>query len=299
VTWDLHRALDGSATVSKRSPVARRAGGTGDEPRPLPAEDTGEARNSTVDRALRVLEAFLAEENEIGVLELSRQLDLDKSVIHRILSTLVARRFLEQDPTTRRYRVGLRMWELGQRYLAGQFLRDIAEKELARMIVDYPFATGYLGQLDGGDIVVVSTIRGPGPINLYIDPGTRMIAEQTTTGRTLLAYLPPLKAEQLLTRRRAVGGTTRPYPPLEEVKAELARIRERGYAETRGAYNPGVTTVAVALCDPQGSPLLSLSVDYLMAPETEGLAEVLPGEMQKVVQRIERVIQAAAPDITD
>lgn len=282
--------------MSKRNPVGPRVGGTGDEPRPLPAEEAGESRNSTVDRALRVLEAFLADDGEIGVLELSRQLDLDKSVIHRILSTLVARRFLEQDPTTRRYRVGLRMWELGQRYLAGQFLRDIAEKELARMIVEYPFATGYLAQLDGGDIVVVSTIRGPGPINLYIDPGTRMIAEQTTTGRTLLAYLPLQKAEQLLTRRRAAGGNLRPLMSLEDVKADLARIRERGYAETRGAYNPGVTTVAVALCDAQGTPLLSLSVDFLMAPETEGLGEILPAELQKVVQRVERVIQAAAPD---
>lgn len=283
--------------MPKRNPVVRRVGASGDEPRPLPTEESaGEARNSTVDRALRVLEAFLAEDSELGVLELSRQLDLDKSVIHRILSTLVARRFLEQDPETRRYRVGLRTWELGQRYLAGQLIRDIAEKELAHMIVDYPFATGYLGQLDGGDIVVVSTIRGPGPINLYIDPGTRMIAEQTTTGRALLAYLPPLKAEQLLVRRRAAGGSTRPFPELDDVKAELARIRERGYAENRGAYNPGVTTVAVALCDAQGTPMLSLSVDFLLAPETDGLAETLPGELQKVLQRIERVVKAASSD---
>jgi DNA-binding IclR family transcriptional regulator len=249
-----------------------------------------------VDRALRVLEAFLGEDTQIGVLELSRQLGLDKSVIHRILSTLVARRFLEQDPVSRRYRVGLRIWELGQRYLSGQLLKDVAEKELTRMISDHPFATAYLAQLDGGDVVVVSTIRGPGPINLYMDPGSRIIAEQTTTGRTLLAFLPPVKADQVVGRRRQAGGSARPFGPLDELKAELATIRERGYAESRGRYNPGVNTVAVALCDRDGSPILSLSVDYLTSPETEGLSRILPGQLQDCARRIERVIQAAGAE---
>jgi DNA-binding IclR family transcriptional regulator len=260
---------------------------------PVPAEPAGEARNSTVDRALRVLEAFLGEESQIGVLELSRQLGLDKSVIHRILSTLVARRFLEQDPVSRRYQVGLRIWELGQRYLAGQMLQDLAEKELTRMIAEHPFATAYLAQLDGGDVVVVSTIRGPGPLNLYMDPGSRLIAEQTTTGRTLLAFLPPVKAQQVITKRRA-GGSARPFAPMEELKAELAAIRENGYGESQGGYSPGVNTVAVVLVDRDGSPLLSLSVDYLSAPETEGLAQVLPGQLQDCARRIQRVVQASA-----
>lgn len=296
MTWGTHRAWDGNS-MAKRNPVAPRVNGSTDETRTLPPVDSGEAaRNSTVDRALRVLEAFLADEGEIGVLELSRQLDLDKSVIHRILSTLVARRFLEQDPVTRRYRVGLRIWELGQRYLAGQLLKDVAEKELSAMIGEYPFATAYLGQLDGGDIVVVSTIRGPGPINLYIDPGTRMIAEVTTTGRSLLAYLPPLRAEQLVRRRRQAGGATRPLPEFDDLKADLATIRERGYAVTSGAYNPGVTTVSVALCEADGTPVMSLSVDFLLAPETEGLIDTLPGALQAVARRVERVLHAANPD---
>jgi IclR family transcriptional regulator, KDG regulon repressor len=262
-----------------------------------PAEPPSEARNSTVDRALRVLEAFLGDEGQIGVLELSRQLGLDKSVIHRILSTLVARRFLEQDPVSRRYQVGLRIWELGQRYLAGQILKDVAEKELTRMISEHPYATAYLAQLDGGDVVVVSTIRGPGPLNLYMDPGSRLIAEQTTTGRTLLAFLPPVKAIQVVTKRRA-AGSARPFAPIEELKEELATIRENGYGESNGGYNPGVNTVAVALVDRDGSPLLSLSVDFLIAPETEGLSQILPGQLQDCARRIERVVQASAETIT-
>lgn len=255
-----------------------------------------ESRNSTVDRALRVLEAFLGEDADLGVLEIARQLDLDKSVIHRILTTLVARRFLEQDSVTRRYRVGLRIWELGQRYLSGQLLKDLAEKELTRMIADHPYATAYLGELDGGDIVVVSTLRGPGPINLYIDPGSRMVAEVTTTGRTLLAQLPPNEAERTVIRRRNKGRVERMSDGLEALQSDLAAIRERGYGVSLGQYTPGVGTIAYAVRSASGEPLMSLSVDFLVGPETESLFQTIPGELAACVAEIERVIHAGAED---
>jgi DNA-binding IclR family transcriptional regulator len=262
----------------------------------LDVDSQTEPRNSTVDRALRVLEAFLGDEEALGVLELSRQLDLDKSVIHRILSTLVARRFIEQDPATRRYRVGLRVWELGQRYMSGQLLKDVAERELTRMIAGYPYATAYLGQLDGGDIVVVSTIRGPGPINVYIDPGSRLLAELTTTGHVLLAQLAPAAAERVVTRRRQQGKLERPTNSIESLMDDLAKIRERGYGVARGHYTPGVATIAHAVVSSTGEPLLSLSVDFLVGPETDSLFESIPGELAQCAAEVERVVHSAPED---
>jgi IclR family acetate operon transcriptional repressor len=254
------------------------------------------ARNSTVDRSLRVLEAFLGEENELGVLEISRQLDLDKSVIHRILATLVGRRFLEQDPVSRRYRVGLRAWELGQRYMAGQLIEVIAERELTRMIANHPYATGYLAQLDGGDIVVSSTIRGPGPINLTIDPGTRMMAELTTTGRTMLAELDPRTVEQLVLRRRQYQPEGRDPGSLEDLQADLVEIRKRGYGVSNGRYTPGVGTVAFAVKNATGDPLVALSVDFLAGDQTKSLMTDLPGEIAECIRQIEHVLRASSDE---
>jgi DNA-binding IclR family transcriptional regulator len=254
--------------------------------------DDAEARNSTVDRALRVLEAFLVGEPELGVLELSRQLELDKSVIHRILATLVRRRFLEQDPATRRYQVGLRVWELGQRYLAGHQLEDLAEKELTRVIARHPYATAYLATLDGGDVVVLTTLRGPGPINVYIDPGTRMPAEVTATGRALLAHLPEVQMTRLVNKRRQAGLGGRAAIGLKELAKELALVRYQGYSISRGEYAPGIGTVAVAVRGGVGQPVVSLTIDFLVAPETDSLWEELPKELVASVEEIERVVNA-------
>jgi IclR family acetate operon transcriptional repressor len=253
-----------------------------------------EARNSTVDRALRVLEAFLVGEPQLGVLELSRQLDLDKSVIHRILATLVRRRFIEQDPASRRYQIGLRVWELGQRYLAGDQLEDLAEKELTKVVGRHAYASAYLATLDGADVVVVSTVRGPGPINVYIDPGTRLAAELTATGRALLAHLPEVQMARAVNKRRQAGLGGRPSVALSELGKELALIRRTGFSISRGEYVPGIGTVAVAIRGASGEPIAALSIDFLISPETEDLWTELPVELQASAEEIERVINGPA-----
>lgn len=257
-----------------------------------PGTDEGlEARNSTVDRALRVLEAFLGDESELGVLELSRQLSLDKSVIHRILATLVSRRFLEQDPVSRRYRVGLRVWELGQHYLSGRPLKETAERELRRMIAHHPFATAYVAELDAGDIVVSSTVVGPGPLNITINPGTRMMAETTTTGRTMLAQLDSKTVERIVLNRR-MNHVGRGLSSIDELLSDLAVIRERGFGIARGHYTPGVGTVAFAVRSSIGEPIIALSVDFLLGEETELLTTTLPEELAQCVEEIERIVSA-------
>jgi DNA-binding IclR family transcriptional regulator len=253
-----------------------------------------EARNSTVDRALRVLEAFLVGEPQLGVLELSRQLDLDKSVIHRILATLVRRRFIEQDPASRRYQVGLRVWELGQRYAFGRQLEDLAETELHKVVSHHPYATGYFATLDGADVVVVKTVRGPGPINVYIDPGTRLAAELTATGRALLAYVPEVQMARAVNRRRQAGLGGRATLPMKEFGRQLAQVRAQGHSISRGDYVPGIGTIATALRTANGEPIGALSIDFLIAPETEGLWTELPVELQVSTAEIERVVNVSA-----
>ncbi|MDR1426718.1 MAG: IclR family transcriptional regulator [Bifidobacteriaceae bacterium] len=262
-------------------------------PAPPAEPESSGARNTTVDRALRVLEQFLGTEGELGVLELSRQLDLDKSVIHRILVTLVHRRFLEQDPVTRRYRVGLRIWELGQRFLGGQPLQDLVLRELRGVVAERAYTTGFVARLDGGDMVLLHTVIGPGPMNITIDPGARLMAERTTTGLTFLSHLDPLEVERLVLARRATH-TGSSLDPIDRLMARLAVIRERGYGLSDGHYTPGVGTVARVVRGASGEPLVALSIDYLIGEGTEDYATTLPDALARCVAEIERVAGGTA-----
>jgi IclR family transcriptional regulator, KDG regulon repressor len=245
------------------------------------------AQNSTVDRALRVLQVFLEKGNDLGVLEIAAALDLDKSVVHRILATLVRRRFLEQDHTTRKYRVGLRVWELGRLYVSGVELEELAMERLTTLLANLSYTAGALGILDGVQVVVLTWVRGAGPFNITLEPGLRLPAALTATGRAMLAYLPAGELEALspaLLSERRQHSSIRSMPDL---LAELARIREQGYATNRGEYFPGVATVAACIRDRAGRPLLGISVEFPAVPETETLWDILPDRLSALARELE------------
>jgi IclR family KDG regulon transcriptional repressor len=246
---------------------------------------TDDAKNSTVDRALRVLDAFLTEERELGVLEIARMVELDKSVIHRILTTLVRRGFLEQNPVSRRYRVGLRAWELGQRYVAGHQLEELATAALTRVVENHPYTTGSLSVLDGADVVVLLAVRSAGPVSVYVDPGTRLPAALTASGRAVLAYA---KLDEVTVAVRGGGAAGHPRPRAAQVARDLAEIRATGHAVNRGVYFPGIATIAGCVRDSAGTPLGALSVYFPIAPETEDLFAKLPDALHDAVEEVSR-----------
>lgn len=257
------------------------------------AHEDGVAKNSTVDRALRVLEAFLVDQPDLSLADLSKLLGLDKSVIHRILGTFVRRGFLQQDPLTKRYRVGVRTWEIGQRYVASSPLAELAADVLAGTLQQRPYTTGYFATLDGDNVVILTTVRGPGPVNIYIDPGTRMPAARTATGRAMLAHLPEAQLRRLLPRLQAqLQGNGKPGSA-QELLDELDTTRGRGHAENRGQYFPGIGTVACCIRDASGAPVAALSVDFPLAPESGPLFDELPRVLQDAVGGLERSIGAA------
>lgn len=250
------------------------------------------AKNTTVDRALRVMEVFLLDDEELSLSDIARVLNLDKSVIHRILATLVRRRFIEQDSVTKRYRVGLRTWEIAQHYAASSPLEQLAEEALDGVLADHSYATGYFATLDGDEVVILKTVRGPGPINIYIDPGTRLPAALTATGRVLLAHLPASELDPIFDRlsatyqaRRAGAGETTLADLLDECRA-------RGYSINRGEYYPGIGTVAMCVRDAGGYPVAAISVDFPIAEETDALWESIPREVERAVAGLERVLSS-------
>jgi len=254
------------------------------------------AQNSTVDRALRVLQVFLALGNDLGVIDIASALDLDKSVVHRILATLVRRRFLEQDRATRKYRVGLRVWELGRLYISGFQLEELAMDRLTTLLANVPYTAGALGILDGSQVVVLNCVRGAGPFNISLEPGLRLPAAMTATGRAMLASLPHVEIEFLSDELLAGRRPNSSVQTLSDLRDELANIRTQGYATNRGEYFPGVGTVAVCVRDRSGGPLIGLSVEFPAVPETETLWDALPERLMATARSLEQSIADVMSD---
>jgi DNA-binding IclR family transcriptional regulator len=247
-------------------------------------------KNVVADRVLSVLSVFGQADGDLGVSEISRTLSLDKSVVHRILSALVEHGYVDRDPDTRRYQVGLQAWELGQRYSAVTHVTRVAQAPLERLVGELG-GTGYLCRLDGMQIVYVAVADSSGALRVHVEVGNRAHAHTTAVGKAMLATLP---ADELRARLDAAGPLPRRTPStiLEPAKLleQVEQARRDGHATNRGEHNPGVGSVGVAIRDPAGAPL-GVSVAFPMLEQFEGLWAKLPGSLKATVAEIDRLLR--------
>jgi IclR family KDG regulon transcriptional repressor len=216
---------------------------------------------SSVRSAARLLCTFTATDRELGVSELSRRLGLGKSTVHRLLTTLAAEHLIEFNPRTGRYRLGIKLYELGT-VVSSHF--ELHEA-VAMYIDDLRARTGetvHVGILDGPEVVYIERRESLRTLRHMVDyVGHRNLAHCTASGKVLLASLPDAELDRLLGEPAALKART----PLsitdpERLRLELAGVRERGYAENVGESTEDMASVAAPIHDDGGHTSAAISV---------------------------------------
>lgn len=199
----------------------------------------------SADRALALLE-FVGERGTVRFSELVADLGLPRSSAHGLVQTLVSRGWLEQDVSTRCFSLGLRAWQLGQRYLGHHDLATVAKPvmdELARELGE----TVQLARLDGVENVYIAISEGSRPMRLASSVGMRLPAHATGIGKALLGQL---DSDEV---RRRVSGVVLPsftdqtITDVDELITLIDRARLEGYALDNEEYLDGCRCVAVPL----------------------------------------------------
>ncbi len=212
---------------------------------------------TSVRNAARLLKEFSRTDRELGVSELARRLDLATSTVHRLLATLTAERLLERAPGG--YRLGLAVFDLGASVSSHLDLHEAAMPVMATL----RHTTGetvQLAVLDGLESVYIDRLESPHTVRIFARVGTRLPAPTTSTGKVLLAALPP---DELDSRLRAwVPRRATPFTIVDErtLRARLREVTERGWAENREESRVGVMSVGAPVHGADGTVLAALSV---------------------------------------
>ena len=211
---------------------------------------------STVVKTLHVLEAFSFAEPVLGVSELARKLGMGKSTVHRALSTLLEHGYVTKTPDDR-YRLGLKLHEMGQLVVSGLRLREVAHGPLERLRVECR-ETVHLAVLDGADVVFVDQMESAGLARMFNRVGRRVPAHATSSGKCLLAFNDDA-VEAVLQR-----GLRRLAPRTITTKALLAealeRVRTMGYAVSVEESEPAVASVGAPVFGRDGACIAAVSM---------------------------------------
>ena len=210
-----------------------------------------------VDSAMSILETLGAAQ-PMSLTELSRKLGLGKSSIYRLLVTLALRGYVEKDPHTDCYRLTYRLFAVGSRAAEQSGLREVAHPIMQRL-ASRTGETVNLGVLDGFRTVSIYLVESAHPLRIHMRIGG-VSAHATSTGKILLAALPPDELARRLVGRRLRSLTGRTIKSRSALQAELRRVRDQGYAIDDEECSLGLRCVGAPVRDHRGTVVAALSV---------------------------------------
>lgn len=241
----------------------------------------------SLERAFELLEMMADAGTSLGLSELSSMSGLPLPTIHRLMRTLVAQGYVRQEPS-RRYTLGPRLIHLGE--VSGRLFGTWLRPHLVHL-VGLTNETANLAMLDGDDVVFIAQASSlQHQMQMFSEPGRRVLAHCTAVGKALLAELDPDDARAILARTGMPRITSATITDPELLLAHLGVIRRQGYAVDEGEQEIGVRCFAVALRD--APSLQAISVSGPVARMTDEVAGRIVSSLFEVAGEISERIAA-------
>ncbi|WP_082233212.1 IclR family transcriptional regulator [Halobacillus massiliensis] len=241
----------------------------------------------SVDRALNILEILKEQPRGLGVTELSYRLDVSKSTVHRLLSSLLKKGFVKQDVENERYLLGLRLIEFGEIVSSRLDIRKIAAPYL-NTLAENTGETVHLVQMDQSEIVYIDKTESEATIRMFSKIGKRAPMYCTGVGKAILAYLPEQEIKRVLNEKTLKKYTENTITNKEEMISHLELIRDRGVSFDMEEHKEGINCAAAPIFNAAGEVVAGISVaGPVMRVNAEKLRK-LAQEVKKTANEISR-----------
>lgn len=237
-----------------------------------------------VGKALSLLTMLGDHPHGIVASALARQSGFPLSTAHRLLGTLVREGYAKFDPSTKHYTVGLRIFQLAQSVAVAYGFAGMTRPILEGVSAITQEAT-LLAVLDGERQLYVHTIPGPRQVSVVGEPGTHGPLHCTAVGKVLIAFSPPALREHLVSTIALDSCTAKTITARAEFRAEIERVRARGYAvadeehelEIRAISVPVFVNKEVVAAVATAAPAFRASIEQLVefVPQLEEAARSL------------------------
>lgn len=212
----------------------------------------------SVARAFAILELFDAHTTTLTAVEIAERTGLNRATAHRFCQTLTTLGYL-QDVGHRQLSPGPKALSLAQSALASWSLPELARPHLVHLQEQTGEAVN-LAVLDGTEVVYVVRLLADHLIALRLGVGSRLPAYATSLGRAILAFSPTAEVEDVLRRSDLRPLTPHTITEPEELRAELARIHQRGYALNDQELSLGLRGIAAPVLGARGTAIAAVNV---------------------------------------
>lgn len=209
---------------------------------------------AAVERAADVLSLFAStDRGKLGVTEISKELDLSKAVVHRILTSFRTKAFIELDEATRRYSLGPAALALGRAYLNQIDVRAMVHPTLVALSEESA-ETATLSIRTGWTRLYLEQVTPKREVKMVVETGTPHALHVGASGKAFLAFLSPDQQAEYFVQAGLDGAES------DSIRSAIEQVRERGYAVSFGERLQGAVAVAAPIRNRDGEPEAVVSI---------------------------------------
>ncbi len=221
--------------------------------------EAARASTQTIERAADVLTLFTEVDGaSLGVTEISKRLGLSKGVVHRILTSLRSRGFVEVHPETRRYSLGPATLALGLTHLQGIEVRELSRPVMQHLTREFR-ETATLSIRNGWSRIYIDQIVPPREVIMTVRLGHPFPLHAGGSSKVLLAALPEDDQDEYLAQPLASVTQSTITDP-DQLRRQLAKIRKDGFAITYGERQRDAGSAAAAILDHTATAVAAISL---------------------------------------
>ncbi len=243
----------------------------------------------SIDRALTILEVLSNYNDGLGVTEISQEVGLHKSTVYRLLSTLIYKDYVVQDMETNKYKITLKLFELGSRKVEGMDLLT-ASQTFTRQLMEVVNEVVHLVVRDGNEIVYIDKVEANNTIRMASTIGKRGPMYSTATGKAILANMPVDQCMDILNNSNIEVRTENTITDINTLKNQLIEIKNIGYAIDDEENEPGVRCVGAPIFNRHGEVEGAISVSGPSNRVTEEKVQAIASEVMKCALQISKEI---------
>ena len=234
----------------------------------------------SLQRAINILDLFDEQMVELGITEIAETLGLHKSTAAGLVYTLEHNGYLDQDPETRKYRLGFKLVERASTRLDQIDVRQVALPFLQELRA-WCGESVNLAVLDGEQIVYIERLTTTQSLGMRAKVGYRAPLHCTALGKAILSGMPQGKVEEFIAQYGLPAFTANSITDCAQFLQEMDRVREQGFAVDNEENEAGVRCVAAPIFDHTGQPAAAVSISspVLRFPLSE-----VPHYGQKVIE---------------
>lgn len=247
-------------------------------------------RIELVEKTLCVLEALGESERGFHLKAVASRVGLVKSSVYRILYTLKELGYVEQPLNNGAYRLTLKLLALSRKTALSPSLVKVARPHLTRLR-DALEETVWLAEQRAGAVILVDMVEAPQPLRLSYHVGDRCPLHATALGKVIAAHMPPGELNVALGGGRLRRFTGHTITTRAQLLAELARVRQQGFAVNEEETVEGAVIVGAPVFDSVGRAFAAISVSTL--------AVRCPAQKrEKIIRAVQNTAAAITADLT-